>query len=418
MEIIKRLNSKREELEERLSNLYHGGSQRRETLQYRIKRIDDLIDAYESKPSSVNLSEAKEILNQQVGFEEQKKKVLEFLEIAEFRELRNIQKFPLILCLIGPTGIGKTTFAQILSQALNKKFYSVSLGGLSDSSVLVGTSENSSGTEIGQLTKALTETKTRDPLILLDEIDKSGTSFKTSIQDCLLNILDAKQNQEVLDHYLDVKLDFSQVNFVVTANDLKKIPNYLLSRMIIIDLPGYNVDQKKEIANKIIQKWFTQNKNLNQNNFEISSDALETLINKTKEKGVRQLKTALDNIFEYCILQWSREARNGELERKIKVSVDLVNQIIPHDFSNIDQEEDNTTNNLQDKLRKLQQSFDFEINDLKKKIQNLQEKEKINWKIGGGIWFFLFIVFSLIFGLPLALIFLMKNKNTRKKNRN
>ena len=303
MEVIERLNSKREELEERLSNLYHGGSQRRETLQYRIKRIDDLIDAYESTPSPVDLSEAEEILNQQVGFEEQKKKILGFLETAEFRKLRNIQNCSLTLCFVGPTSVGNTTFAQFLAQALKKKFYSVSLGGLSDSSVLVGTSENSLGTEIGQLTKALAETKSHEPLILLDEIDKTGTSFKTSIQDCLLNILDPEQNKEVLDHYLDVKLDFSQVNFVVTANDLKKIPNYLLSRMLIIELSGYSVDQKKEIANKIIQRWFTQNRNLNRGNFEISSEALETLINKTKEKGVRQLKTVLDSVFEYCLLQ-------------------------------------------------------------------------------------------------------------------
>ena len=94
MEVIGKLNAKREELEERLSNLYHGGSQRKETLQYRIKKIDDLIDAYKATTSSVNLSEVEEILNQQVGFEEQKRKILEILETIEFRESRNIQKNP------------------------------------------------------------------------------------------------------------------------------------------------------------------------------------------------------------------------------------------------------------------------------------------------------------------------------------
>ena len=231
MGVIERLNTKREELEERLSNLYHGGSQRRETLQYRIKKIDDLTDAYQATSFPVNLSEAEEILNQQVGFKEQKRRILESLEVAEFRERRGVQKDPLILCLIGPTGSGKTTFVQILAQALKKKFFSIALGGLSDASVLVGTSENSSGTEIGQLAKSLAETKARDPLILIDEIDKAGSSFKTSIHDCLVNVLDPVQNQEILDHYLDVKLDFSQVTFIVTANDPKKIPDYLLSRM-------------------------------------------------------------------------------------------------------------------------------------------------------------------------------------------
>src|SRR4051794_24351942 len=117
MEVFDRFNAKREELEERLSSLYHGGSQRRETLQYRIKKIDDLIDAYEETDSSFNLLEAKEILNQQVGFEEQKRKILEILETVEFRKSRNIQKVPPIFRFVGPTGVGKTTFSEILSQA-------------------------------------------------------------------------------------------------------------------------------------------------------------------------------------------------------------------------------------------------------------------------------------------------------------
>jgi ATP-dependent Lon protease len=254
MEVLDRLNAKKEELKKILSNLYSGGSQRGGNLKHRIKRIDDLIDAYETINSSVNLLKAEEILNQQVGFEEQKKKILELLETTEFRESRNIQKSPLIFCLVGPIGVGKTTFAKIMSQALNKKLFSIALGGLSDASMLVGTSESSSGTEIGQLTKSLVETKTRDPLLLLDEIDKSGSLFKTSIQDCLLSVFDKAQNQEVLDHYLDVKLDFSQVTFIVTANDPKKIPQQLLSRMLVIELPGYNLEQKKEIAKKFIEK--------------------------------------------------------------------------------------------------------------------------------------------------------------------
>jgi ATP-dependent Lon protease len=254
MKIIEKLNSKREELEERLNNLYHGGSQRRETLQYKIKKINDLIAAYQATSPPINLSEANKILDQQVGFEEQKREILESLEITKFREKKGIQQTPLILCLIGPTGSGKSTFAQILAQSLKKKFFSIALGGITDASILVGTSESSSGTEIGQLAKSLAETKTCDPLILLDEIDKAGTSFKNSIHNCLINTLDPEQNQAVLDHYLDVKLDFSQATFVVTANNPQKIPDYLRSRMLIIELPKYDMKQKKEIAKKIVQK--------------------------------------------------------------------------------------------------------------------------------------------------------------------
>lgn len=210
-----------------------------------------MITAYQSTSLPVNLVEAKEIFDQQIGFEEQKKGILERLEINERHH--NIRRDPLILCLVGPSGTGKTTFASLLAQALKKEFFSINLGGLLDSSILLGTSENSSGTEIGQLAKALTETKKCNSLILLDEIDKAGSSFKTAIHDCLLNVLDPVQNHEILDYYLDVKLDFSQVNFVATANDLTKIPKPLQGRMLVVELSGYNIEQKKAIAQKIVQ---------------------------------------------------------------------------------------------------------------------------------------------------------------------
>src|SRR3954464_1903194 len=121
MEIINRLNAKKTELETRLNNLYHGGSNRRETLEYKIKKIEELIIAYQSTSAPVNLSEAEKILNQQVGFEEQKEKILNSLRIKGYCEQNNIQQHPQILCLIGPPGVGKTTFGQLLAQALKKE---------------------------------------------------------------------------------------------------------------------------------------------------------------------------------------------------------------------------------------------------------------------------------------------------------
>ncbi|WNE40416.1 MAG: Lon protease 2 [Mycoplasmataceae bacterium] len=239
-----------------------------------------MISAYQKNSHSLDLKEAELILNQQIGFSEQKKKILNNLKI---------QKNPSIIFLIGPPGVRKTSFAQLLAQALKKEFFSISLGSLSDSSVLVGASESSSGIEVGLLTKSLLETKTNNPLILLNEIDKVA-SYKggSTNHACLSNFLDPLHNKEILDHYLDVKLDFSEVTFVITANDSKKIPNYLLSRTsLIVELFGYNLEQKKEIANLFIKQWFEQNQNLNPNNLEITSEALVILINKTNEKGVR-----------------------------------------------------------------------------------------------------------------------------------
>ena len=195
--VIDRLNSKKLELEERLANQnQQWGSQRKENLQYKIKKIEALITAYQSTSSPTSLAEAEEILNQQVGFEEQKKKILEKLEISE--NYNNVQRNPSVLCLVGPPGVGKSSFALLLARALKKEFFSINLGGLSDLSILLGASENSSGTEMGQLAKALAETKKKDPLILLDEIDKAGSSFKSLIHDCLINVLDSVQNHESL----------------------------------------------------------------------------------------------------------------------------------------------------------------------------------------------------------------------------
>jgi ATP-dependent Lon protease len=172
MSIIDRLNAKKNDLEERLSNTYQGGSQRGETLKYKIKKIEELITTYQSTSAQADLSEAEEILNQQIGFEEQKKKVLNNLKIKGYCEQKDVQKDALIFCLIGPPGVGKTSFARLLAQSLKKEFFLVPLGGISDNSLLSGANESSSGTEIGQLTKALIETRTCDPVILLDEIDK------------------------------------------------------------------------------------------------------------------------------------------------------------------------------------------------------------------------------------------------------
>ncbi|CAG8447598.1 11319_t:CDS:2 [Racocetra fulgida] len=285
MTVIDRLSAKRIELEVRLSNSYQNGSQRGETLKYKIKKIEELIDAYQSTPPPINFSEAEEILNQQVGFSELKEKILNSLKIRGYCEQRNIKKAPLILFLIGPSGVGKTTLATLLARVLKKKFFAVALGGATNSSLLLGANENSSGTEIGQLTKALVETETHDPLILLDEIDKVNFyGGNSAIHNCLNAALDPEQNKEILDYYLDVKLDFSQVTFVVTANDPDKIPKCLLSRTsLIIELPGYNLEQKREIA--------------------------------------------------------PEEMDQGKLESKIKIEPEMVHEIIPCGFFNIDLED-------------------------------------------------------------------------------
>ncbi|CAJ0637807.1 2571_t:CDS:2 [Entrophospora sp. SA101] len=209
----------------------------------------------------LTLQEAQEKLNQQVGFEEQKSFVLGEINARSFLENRSIeQNFP-IFCFVGST-------------------------------------TESNRAEIGKIAKYLIQGEKSDPFILLDEIDK------TSLHDTLNPFLDPAQNQNIHEHCLEIELDFSKITFAATANDPKKIPDYLRSRMIIIELKEYTSEQKKEIAFNTLQKLVEEN-NLYQDDqplLTITDEALDILISKTHEKGVRQLKTALENnIFRHCL---------------------------------------------------------------------------------------------------------------------
>lgn len=367
MSIINKLEAKRDEFQDQHDALTYA-SVPKSILKKKVEILNGLIDAYgnyyNSPRPSLSLSEIQKILDQQYGFEEQKQKILNQLEIALYRRQKNIQTNKVIWCLTGPAGTGKTSLAKVLSQVSNQEFFLCALGGVTDSSLLIGKED-----EIGLLTNALVKTESVDALILLDEIDKTPAR----VQNSLLSILDNTQNANIFNHYLDVGLDFSQVTFVVTANDLKSIPKPLRDRMLVIELPDYTTEQKKKIANKIVQKLFADNVSLDQKNFEISSDALETLINKTNEKGVRQLKMALDEIFDYCLLQWAREVQQGKKESKLVITSGLVKQIIPRNFSDINQDEDQ---------KKSQEShYKEQIKVLQREIEALRKEKKARNKL-------------------------------------
>jgi len=241
--MIERIERKIEKLKNQLKQAGGSsswGSQRKEFLSQQILLCQSLLVAYKKvELPKKSLDEVKKILDQQCEFESLKKVVLEEIQINSFLTNHSSEKnFPTLL-LIGPSGTGKTSFCKILAQALNKPFLSLALGGESKSSILLGTSPEAPRSEEGKIVKFLAETKRNDPVILLDEIDK------TFLHESLIHILDPTQNQNIYDRCLDLELDFSKIIFIATANELKKIPISLRSRMTVIELKKIFPRRKK-----------------------------------------------------------------------------------------------------------------------------------------------------------------------------
>ena len=423
--MIERIERKIEKLKNQLKQAGGSsswGSQRKEFLSQQILLCQSLLVAYKKvELPKKTLDEVKKILDQQCEFESLKKVVLEEIQINSFLTNHSSEKnFPTLL-LVGPSGTGKTSFCKILAQALNKPFLSLALGGESKSSILLGTSPEAPRSEEGKIVKFLAETKRNDPVILLDEIDK------TFLHESLIHILDPTQNQNIYDRCLDLELDFSKIIFIATANELKKVPISLRSRMTVIELKKYSQEEKKQIARNIIQQWF-KNNSFNDNWLEIDDEALETVINKTQEKGVRQLKALLENnIFRYCLLKWAEREAKGETTNKIIITTDLVNQIIPQKLSNVDEDIDQKNHreqpdNLQkelkifQKLRQLEKKYAEMNNLLSKERQTLQSNDKFNWNSKKNPWL-IFSIIILIFSSVLIIISIRNNWQTKAKNK-
>jgi len=211
----------------------------------------------------------------------------------------NVAQRGKILCFVGPPGVGKTRFAKKLAMAMNRKFFRINVGGESNPQIIVGSEPNFLGSRVGGIIKAIRETDSRDPVILIDEIEKAKEKHQEgSLKDVLLHVLDPEQNKEFTDKYIDVAVDISEITFVLTTNDETKIPGPLKHRLEIIQLKGYNETEKFNIGKIIVDETFQENyANANRNLFEIEDEALRTLIKKNeKEEGVRQLKRGIEEI--------------------------------------------------------------------------------------------------------------------------
>ncbi|CAM3743476.1 endopeptidase La [Parendozoicomonas haliclonae] len=250
---------------------------------------------------NLDLAHARKVLNKDHdGLDDVKDRIIEFLAVGAYKQ----EVAGSILLLVGPPGVGKTSIGQSVANALGRKFYRFSLGGMRDEAEIKGHRRTYIGALPGKLVQALKEVDVSNPVIMLDEIDKIGASFRGDPASALLEVLDPAQNSEFLDHYLDMRIDLSKVLFICTANQLDTIPGPLLDRMDTLRLSGYITQEKVAIAKNHLWPKQLSKAGLKKSQLKISDATLKTLIEGyARESGVRHLEKLLARIIRKAVLK-------------------------------------------------------------------------------------------------------------------
>ena len=264
--------------------------------------IDWMVDVPWKKKSKArnDLGQAQIVLDEDhYGLEKVKERILEYLAVQQ--RVRKL-KGP-ILCLVGPPGVGKTSLGQSIARATNRKFTRMSLGGVRDEAEIRGHRRTYIGSMPGKIIQNLSKIKVRNPLFLLDEIDKMAMDFRGDPASALLEVLDPEQNDTFADHYLEVDYDLSDVMFVATSNSMN-IPGPLLDRMEVIRLPGYTEDEKTNIARNYLTPKQMKNNGLNAKEIQINEATIRDIIRYyTREAGVRNLEREISKICRKVVKQ-------------------------------------------------------------------------------------------------------------------
>ncbi|MES2774690.1 MAG: endopeptidase La [Bacteroidota bacterium] len=266
----------------------------------------------ETTEDSYDLKNAKKVLDaDHYGMQKIKERILEYLAVLK---LKGDMKSP-ILCFVGPPGIGKTSLGRSIASAIGRKYVRQSLGGLHDESEIRGHRKTYIGAMPGRIIQSIRKAKTSNPVMILDEIDKVGSDHRTDPSSALLEVLDPEQNSTFYDNYLELEYDLSKVLFIATANNINNIQPALRDRLEIIDLSGYAIEEKVEIAKRHLVPKQQEAHGLKKISIRIPDSVLEKLIeNYTRESGVRELDRQLASVMRH-------EAKEYVINGKVKPTV-------------------------------------------------------------------------------------------------